>query len=108
MLLRDRIIIVTGGANGLGQLYSENLAQEGARVVIADRDIVAAERLAAQLNDGAPQPRAVPIEVDVTSEKQTVAMAERTLAVYGRIDVILNNAGIYPHLDFDQITLDEW
>jgi 3-oxoacyl-[acyl-carrier protein] reductase len=107
MLLEGRVIVVTGGANGIGRIYCENLHAEGAAIVIADRDADAAQQLAAKLGaEGGASVIAVP--TDVTSEESTKAMAEAAEREFGAVDVLVNNAGIYPHTEFEDISLDEW
>jgi NAD(P)-dependent dehydrogenase (short-subunit alcohol dehydrogenase family) len=83
------------------------LHAEGAHIVIADRDGDAARQLAARLSaEGGP--RAIALTTDVTSEESTKAMAEAAERELGTVDVLVNNAGIYPHTDFEEISLDEW
>lgn len=108
MRLKDKVIIVTGGANGIGRVYCEQLCAEGARVLIADLDLDSAEELAKSLNGKRGKPRAAALKVDVTSEEDTLAMAEKAVKTFQRIDVLLNNAGTYPHVDFERITFDAW
>jgi NAD(P)-dependent dehydrogenase (short-subunit alcohol dehydrogenase family) len=102
MRLADRVVIVTGGAMGIGRAIAGRLHEEGATVVVADLD--GAETAAAEL-DG------LGIKVDVSVESDTEAMAAATLERYGRIDGLINNAGIYSSLEpkpFEQIGVDEW
>lgn len=108
MRLKDKVIIVTGGANGIGRLYCESFHQEGARLVIADVDADSAEALAKSLNKGKKNSRAVGLKVDVTSEDDTQRMAHEAVKRFDRIDVLLNNAGIYPHVEFDDISFEAW
>jgi 3-oxoacyl-[acyl-carrier protein] reductase len=107
MELRDRVIVITGGGNGLGRLYCEYLAEHGARVVVADIDAASASALAESLNAG-DRTRALAVRTDVTREADVVAMAEAAVEHFGRIDVLLNNAGTYPHQAFEAITYEEW
>jgi 3-oxoacyl-[acyl-carrier protein] reductase len=106
--MEDQVVIVTGGANGIGSIYCKYLAQEGANVIIADIDIARAEALAKELNEEARRPRALALKVDVTSEVETAEMARITIESFGRIDVLINNAGTYPHVDFEDITYEAW
>lgn len=104
--LDGRVVLVTGGANGIGRAYCEALAQEGAAVVVADLDGEGAVALADKL--GAGDTKALGVEVDVTSEAAVAAMVEQTLAAFGRVDVLVNNAGSYPHVPFERIDHAAW
>jgi NAD(P)-dependent dehydrogenase (short-subunit alcohol dehydrogenase family) len=106
--VRDRVVIVTGGGNGLGQAYCTDLVRHGARVVVADLDRESAERVAEGLNDAAGDRRALAVEADVTSPPATEQLAAEATSAFGRIDVLVNNAGSYPHVAFDDIDLEAW
>ncbi len=90
MRLEGKVIIVTGAARHLGQAYAVRLAQEGAKLTIADV-LDCAETAALCEAEGA---EALPLQVDVTSAAETEAMARRTFERFGRIDGLLNNAGL--------------
>lgn len=101
--LDGKVAIVTGGAQGIGNAIAEGLAAEGARIVVADLN--RAEEAAAAFSAG------VGLTVDVSSEEDVARMAEETVARCGRIDVLVNNAGLYASLamrPFTEIPLDEW
>ena len=103
MRLEGKVAIVTGGAQGIGRAIAEGLAAEGAQIVIAD--LKGAEEAASRYPGG------VGLTVDVASEADTARMAEETVARCGRIDVLVNNAGLYATLKmrpFDEIPVDEW
>ena len=94
MRLEGKVVIVTGASRFIGQAMAVRLAKEGAKVVVADirdcaetADMVEAE--AAEV---------LSIQADVTNESQTLEMAERTVERFGRIDCLVNNAGIYDGL----------
>ncbi len=109
MRLKDRTVIVTGGGVGIGRAYSLGLAKEGAKVVVADIQEEEAKKVAGEINEGGGEALAVP--VDVTSVEKTRAMAETSLQKYGRIDVLVNNAGLYTAIKkkpFSEISEDEW
>jgi NAD(P)-dependent dehydrogenase (short-subunit alcohol dehydrogenase family) len=102
MRLADRVAIVTGGAQGIGRAIAQRLHEEGATVVIADLE--GAEAAGEEL-DG------LGVRVDVSNESDTRALATAALERYGRIDALVNNAGIYTSLvptPFEQIDIDEW
>jgi NAD(P)-dependent dehydrogenase (short-subunit alcohol dehydrogenase family) len=101
--LEGRVALVTGGAQGIGRAIAEGLAREGARIVIAD--LARAEEAAATFPDG------VGLEVDVSSEADVARMAEQALDRCGRVDVLVNNAGLYaslPMRPFTEIPVEEW
>lgn len=105
--LTGRVAIVTGGAMGIGRAIADAMAAQGASVVIADRR--GAQEAATSLTDAGH--RAIGVTADVTSEDDTRAMVEHTVAELGGLDVLVNNAGIYASLDpgpFEDIDVDTW
>ena len=107
--LKDRVAIVTGGANGIGRAFSLGLAGEGARVVIADVDDEAARELAAELTEEGKE--CLALHLHVAEEASTLAVARQTLERFGRIDILVNCAAIYATLarkEFLQIEPEEW
>jgi 3-oxoacyl-[acyl-carrier protein] reductase len=92
--LKDKVVIVTGGAHGIGKAYCRGFSKAGARVVVADIDQAAAERLAAEINDQEAG-QAMATGTDVSDENSTQEMAARSLERFGRIDVLINNAAVF-------------
>ncbi len=92
--IRDRVVIVTGGAHGIGKAYCHGFAKAGAHVVVADIDKPGAERAAAEIGKNAVA-GALAIHVDVANEEATKRMAAQTLERFSRIDVLINNAAIF-------------
>ena len=92
--LHDRVAIVTGAAQGIGLACAQRLAAEGAKVVLADVDEAAGAPAAASL------PGALFVRTDVAQKADVDALVARTLAVHGRVDVLVNNAGITHACDF--------
>ncbi|HEX6801481.1 MAG TPA: SDR family NAD(P)-dependent oxidoreductase, partial [Candidatus Binatia bacterium] len=88
--LKEKVVIVTGGAHGIGKAYCAGFANSGARVVIADIDKPGAEAAAGEI--GA---QALPIQVDVSNEDATKKMAAQTLDRFGRVDILINNAAVF-------------
>jgi 3-oxoacyl-[acyl-carrier protein] reductase len=109
--LQDRVIIVTGGAHGIGRVYCEGLAREGARLVVADIDGAGAEAVAQALAQQGHEALAVP--TDVSQPESTADMARTTVERFGRIDGLINNAAVFQRpamsrVPFDQIPIAEW
>ena len=104
---QGRVAIVTGAGHGIGKGIAEAFAASGASVVVADRDIERAESVARELTgrDGAV---VLPVEVDVRSHTLVEAMAERVVAELGGIDVLVNNAGVYPNSPVVEMDEHEW
>ncbi|HYM30838.1 MAG TPA: glucose 1-dehydrogenase [Candidatus Cybelea sp.] len=107
MTLEGKVAIITGAARGLGKAYAEALAKEGAAVVVGDmRDC--ADTVAAVTKSGG---KAIGVKLDVADMKSAAAMAEKTVASFGRIDVLVNNAALYGSLQggrFDQLPEADW
>jgi NAD(P)-dependent dehydrogenase (short-subunit alcohol dehydrogenase family) len=111
--LASKVAIVTGAARGLGAAFAEAYVREGAHVVVADADAAAAEDLCARLNGSLGQSggSAIAVESDVSHRSSVDAMIADTVERYGRIDVLLNNAGVWRTLrrgPFWEIPSDEW
>lgn len=101
--LSGKTAIVTGGAWGIGFGIAYRLAEAGAKVVIADINHAEATKAVAELNNQGWAAKA--IQVDVSSEEEVKAMVEETVNALGTLDVLVNNAGIYPATLFSQMTL---
>ena len=106
MELRDQIAIVTGAGRGIGRATALELARLGADIVVAELDRAGAERTAAEVQ-GLGR-RASVASTDVTSRKDLAAMVERARADFGRIDVLVNNAGIYRAAAPLDVTEEHW
>jgi 3-oxoacyl-[acyl-carrier protein] reductase len=94
MRLRDRVAIVTGAGGGLGAAYAVALAREGAHVGVVDMDGVGAEKTAATLR--AAGARSIAVAAELADEAQVFSMVHRVLAEFGRVDIVVNNAGGAP------------
>ncbi len=107
MRCSGKVAIVTGGATGIGRAVAEGLLAEGASLVIAD--CAGAEEAAKALGGG--RNSVVGVACDVSSRDDTEAMAAAALEAFGRIDVLVNNAGIYSSLQlapFEDLDIEEW
>ena len=106
-ILEDRIAIVTGGAQGLGEAICHRLAREGAHIAVADLDLKGAQGVAVDLTAQADR-RAIAVGVDVTDETQVEAMVQRTIQEFGRLDVLVSNAGILIAEAVDEFPAEKW
>ena len=105
MLLENKVAIVTGAASGIGKDIAMLFAREGARVVIADLNQKGADAVAVELG-GAK--RAIGVAVDVTNEAQTEACVAKTVEAFGRLDILVSNAGIQIVAPLDQFEFAKW
>ena len=101
--LQDRVALVTGSARGIGRAIAERMAAEGARVVISDRDVAAA-----QLTAHAIGPAAVAVACDVSDPAQITALFADIDRQFGRLDILVNNAGIGAVRLLLDTSLEEW
>ena len=106
MSSRERVAIVTGAAQSIGRAIAEALAADGAAVVVADSQREKAEETAAGI--AAAGGRAVAVQVDVGRIEDLSAMVARALDAFGRIDMLVNNAGIAVVRPFREVTEGEW
>ena len=105
-VFQNTVVIVTGGGMGLGQALCEELARHGAKVVIADIDGDAASQVAERLQQSGLQADAV--HVDVANEADVARLVERTVAAYGHLDYLFNNAGIAIGGDARDLSVEQW
>jgi sorbitol-6-phosphate 2-dehydrogenase len=106
-VLEGKTVIVTGGAQGLGAAICQRLAREGAHVLVADLNKEGAEAMAAEVEAETGQ-RAVGVGVDVTSEAQVEAMVQCAIDEFGRLDILVSNAGVLFAGELDEFPADKW
>ena len=106
MELDGHVAIITGGGRGIGRATALELARMGAHIVVAELDPANAERTAAEVR--ALDRRALVVPTDVTSRKDLSAMVERARDEFGRIDTLVNNAGIYRAAKTLDVTEEHW
>lgn len=106
MRLQGKVAVVTGGAKGIGEAYSTGLAAEGARVVVADLDRKAGERVAQRIQQSGGE--ALYVRTDVSSKKDADNMAAQAVKTFKRIDILVNNAGILFIAPVEDTTEDMW
>src|SRR5579872_6415683 len=97
-MLEGKIAIVTGSARGIGRYAAHSFAKRGMKIALADVDAAALSTVARELE--ALDVEALPIRTDVRDEAQVASMVEQVVKKFGRIDVLLNDAGIVPHFQW--------
>lgn len=101
-VLRDKVAVVTGGAAGIGEAIALFFSEQGAKISVLDRDGTGATRVAERCTD------ALAVQADMRDRASLEAAIAQTVERFGRIDVLVNNAGIYPRQAFLDITEDQW
>jgi len=109
--LKDKVAIVTGGAQGIGRSFCLGMANEGAKLVISDIDLEAARATTSEIE--AKGTEAIALRTDVSRPEDTQEMARKTVEHFGRIDILVNNAAVFGRVKisvvpFYELDLDEW
>lgn len=104
--INNKVVIITGASSGLGEATAKRLAKNGAKLMLAARREERLKELVAEIEkEGGTAKYQV---TDVTSRAQVEALAKATHQAYGRIDVLVNNAGLMPLSPLDAVKVDEW
>lgn len=104
--LKGRVVLVTGGGRGLGEAVCQSLSTAGASVVVADIRQELAQKVAQAIcSDGR---EAIPLLLDVTDEHQAAAALQKITAQYGRLDALINNAGVDVTLSIEELPITDW
>ena len=106
MKLQGQVAIVTGAARGIGFAIARRLVQEGATVVVADINAEGTARAADRLREEGGAALAIPVDITVEADRRR--LVDETLAAWGRIDVLVNNAGILPRVSVLDVTPEIW
>jgi 3-oxoacyl-[acyl-carrier protein] reductase len=106
MRLKDDVVVVTGAARGIGSTIASVCAAEGAKIVVADIDPDGARRLADAINSRGGE--ALALKIDVAEPSQVQQLVQETLARFGQLDVLINNAGVGLNQPFLTTTLEQW
>ena len=104
--IKDKIVVVTGASSGLGEATARLLSEQGATVVLGARRADRLQSLAKDIE--ARGGRALAVATDVTQPEQVKALVDSAVRTYGRIDVMINNAGLMPQAPLERLKVDEW
>jgi len=104
--IKGKVVVITGASSGLGAATARLLSAEGASVVLGARRVDRIQSLADELN--AKGGKALAIATDVTHVEQVKKLVDSAVQKFGRIDVMINNAGIMPHSPLERLKIDDW
>ena len=104
--LDGKVAVITGGGTGIGKAIGKALAEEGCDVVLAARNAVRLDESAAEI--AAMGVRTLAVPTDVAKESDVIALFERAMAEFGRVDLLVNNAGVIDGGPIDELTLEKW
>lgn len=102
--IKDKVVVITGASSGLGEAAARLLAANGAKLVLGARRLDRLRALSGELGLG----DAAAVRTDVTSFDQVRHLVDHAVATHGRIDVMLNNAGLMPHSPLERVKVDDW
>lgn len=104
--IKGRVAVITGASAGIGRGIAQVFAHEGARVVAANRNVEAGERVVKDIQEAGGDALFVPADISKKADNERVAAA--ALDAYGRIDILIHNAGIFWEVMLDDMTEDDW
>jgi NADP-dependent 3-hydroxy acid dehydrogenase YdfG len=104
--IEGKVVVITGASSGMGEAAARHLAAQGASVVLGARRIERLQSLADELNNQGG--KALAVKTDVTDPDQVQRLVDEAVQAYGRVDVIINNAGLMPHSPLERLKIDDW
>jgi len=104
--IEGKIVVITGASSGLGEATARHLCAQGASVVLGARRVDRIQSLAKELGSGGG--KALAVETDVARREQVKRLVDAAIQTYGRIDVMINNAGLMPQSLLENLKVDEW
>jgi len=104
--IKDKIVVVTGASSGLGEANARLLSAEGATVVLGARRADRLRTLAKELE--ARGGKTLAVRTDVSQREEVKALVDAAVQTYGRLDVMINNAGLMPQAPLERLKVDEW
>src|SRR5215472_14717063 len=102
--IKDKIVVITGASSGLGEAAARHLAEHGAKLVLGARRLDRLQMLAKQLSLGSD----AAVQTDVTQHEQVKRLVDHAVQSHGRIDVMLNNAGLMPFSPLERLKVKDW
>lgn len=102
--INGKVVVITGGSSGLGEATARHLAAQGAKLVLGARRVDRLGALAEELGLG----EGAVLRTDVTDHAQVKALVDHAVRIHGRIDVMLNNAGLMPQSPLERLRIDDW
>jgi NADP-dependent 3-hydroxy acid dehydrogenase YdfG len=104
--IQGKVIVITGASSGLGEATARLLSEQGADVVLGARRVDRLQALADELTGRGG--KAIAAATDVTDREQVKRLVDAAVQAYGRVDVMINNAGLMPQAPLEQLKIDEW
>src|SRR5712675_120298 len=104
--IKDKIVVITGASSGLGEATARRLSAAGAKIVLGARRTKHLDALAGELTGNGGS--AIAITTDVTDREQVKALVDAAVSTYGRVDVMINNAGLMPQAPLERLKVEEW
>lgn len=101
---KDKVAVITGGANGIGQAFAKRLAEDGVDIAVVD---LADGTATVKMVEAAGR-KAIYVKCDVSSESDVAAMAKAVIAKFAHVDIVVNCAGIFPQKEFADMTFADW
>ncbi|AIR65507.1 SDR family oxidoreductase [Cedecea neteri] len=102
--IENKVVVIAGASSGLGEALARRLVKDGAKLVLGARRLERLKKLAQDLN----LPPEAAVQTDVTQPEQVQALVDKAVALYGRVDVMVNNAGLMPHSLLERKKFDDW
>jgi NADP-dependent 3-hydroxy acid dehydrogenase YdfG len=102
--IKDKVVVITGASSGLGEATARALAKEGAKLVLGARRMDRLKALASELSLGDK----AAVQTDVSNYAQVKHLVDHAVKIHGRVDVVLNNAGLMPLSPLDRLKIEDW